>query len=207
MSIPDGVTKFTFSGSLMSGVERWACSLYLDGYAQPPGSGSFDVSLLDTTTSWTDFRNAFLAQMIANDALTSYDAYWYQGGVAVAHAQQVVSHPGTGGTMHGPLQTAMVMTLRTATATRSGRGRIYLPCDAAAISGTTALFTSTVVNDIVDKLAAFLTSTNTGTTSPVVVSQTQTQSRLIVSVDADYVPDTQRRRRNKLTSARHTHAV
>jgi hypothetical protein len=101
-----------------------------------------------------------------------------------------------------------VLTLRTANATRSGRGRIYLPFVAQTLVAATGMLPSTNVNNLVDTFALWISEQITlGTNVPVVVSQSQSVVRTIVAVDADLVPDTQRRRRNKLTSARHTHTV
>ena len=77
----------------------------------------------------------------------------------VASAQQ--SPTGTGGTSHAPAQICMVVSWRTATATRSGRGRTYLgPLSLGAVETTGALKTtscatvSTAATTLIAALAA-----------------------------------------------------
>lgn len=207
MPIPDGVTKLTFSGTAASGVEKWACSLYFTGFTKPPADGSLDPAGLDSSTQWSSFVTALRAIITADTSLTSYDVYYYEGGEATAHAQAIVSHPGTATGVVHPLQTAAVMTLRSANATRSGRGRIYLPANGVGMASDHTMSTVTI-NAAVDALATYLSAVQlTGGVLPVVVSQTRSQTFPIISVDADYIADTQRRRRNKQTSARHTAVV
>lgn len=221
MAIPDGVTKVVYSGSLAGTLERWAFSLYFTGYTNG-GANDLVLSDWDTGAPNTQFRDAFLAMMATADSFTQLDSYFYTGGVAVNHQTLVVSHAGTGaGTGLLPKQCAVALTLRTAVSTRRTRGRIYLPCTDIPISGSTGLALSTTINNAVDKLANMLDSHKiAGLNQPVVVSQGLSVHRdgspnttwtpfttTITSVDADYVVDTQRRRRNKLTSARHSAAV
>lgn len=69
------------------------------------------------------------------------------------------------------------------------------------------LFTTTVVNPAVDNLALLLAVYQLDPLNPVVVSQTNSTSYPLVSVDADLVPDIQRRRANQLTSTRHSATI
>lgn len=203
MGIPDGVTKLTVSGTLAGGVERFAFSLYFTGYPGYPAAGYFDANGLNASTSWVAFRDKVLQLNRPDMVITAYDVYYYQGGVAVSHQTAVVNHVGlTNGTAM-PLQQACVMTLRSALSTRSGRGRIYLPATAAALTTATYLFVATPVNQCVTALATWFTFIKSvSPLAAVVVSQTHGNTQPIVSVDANLVPDTQRRRANKLTSAR-----
>lgn len=208
MAIPDGITKLTISGTLAGGAENFAFSLYLNGYAAPPLSGYFDPATLDSSTSFAAFRDKVLSLNRPDMVITAYDAYYYQGGVAISHLHATVSHPGlTNGTAM-PLQLACVLTLRTALATRSGRGRIYLPMTAGVIATPSYLFSSAGINQAVDALATWFTFIKAVPgLSAVVVSQTHSSSTAITSVDADTVPDTQRRRVNKLSAPRHSASV
>lgn len=205
MAIPDGVTKLTVSGTLASGVERFAFSLYFTGYPQYPASGYFDANGLDLSTSWVAFRDKVLALNRPDMAITAYDVYYYMGGVAVSHQSAVVNHPGITNGTNMPLQMACVLTLRSALSTRSGRGRIYLPATAQPLQTANYLMTAAPVNACVDALATWFTFIKSvSPLAAVVVSQTHSNTQPIVSVDANLVPDTQRRRANRLTSSRHS---
>lgn len=207
MAIPDGVLKLTFSGTFGGGVEQWAFSLWFTGYTGVNGSAetSFDASQEPSGTAYEAFRTGFLTYMSSVDHYTALDAYYYQGGVATQHGTMTFDHPGLSNTT-GPTQLACVMTLRTALSTRRGRGRIYLPLRAIAVGGN-GLMDANGVNANVDRLATYLSAQLLGGRPGVVVSTTAGNTHPITQVDADLVPDTQRRRVNKLRSSRHASAV
>jgi hypothetical protein len=160
---------------------------------------------LDATTEWPTFRTALLSHMASDQVITAYDLYRYEGGIATRHDHSSVTHAGTDTDGHLPLQVACVLTLRTATLSRRGRGRLYLPtCGASMMSGSLHMFLESAVDTLVDDFANYLSMANTGGRVVSVVSRTGSSSEPVTSVDADLVPDTQRRRRDKLTSARHS---
>ena len=207
--IPNGTTKLTVSGTQASGAERFAFSLYFTGYPGYPSAGYLDPAILDSgSTSWNAFINAVLACCRPDTVITAYDVYYYTGGVAVSHQTKVVSKAGTGTSTTLPLQVSCVLTLRSGLSTRSGRGRIYVPTTGLIVSTGTYLFSTGPVQSMVSTLATFFTFVKS--VSPqqaVVVSQTHSSTQPIVSVDANYVPDTQRRRANRLTSTRFSATV
>lgn len=201
MAIPDGATHLVVSGTAASS-ESFAFGWWMND------SGASLGPDLDLSTPWQTFRDALLAHMTADQVITHYDLYRYAGGVVTTHEQQAVSHPGTDTSGMLPLQVSLVLTLRTATLSRRGRGRIYLPtCGFSMMGGTNHLFNSTPVNALVDAFANFLTTYGVGGATPVVVSRVGGVMEPITAVDADLVPDTQRRRRGKLSSTRHTATV
>lgn len=207
MGIPAGANRIVYSGTLCNGLERWAFGLW---YFREPPVAAFDFASGEPSTSaYVAWRTAFLNVMRPEDSFTDLDAYRYEGGAAVQHSHVTVSHPGTSSAATLPCQCAIAITLRTGLATRSGRGRIYVPYDGASVLTTTRTGDVTKINAIVDSLAAYYNATLAlgGDIVPVVVSQTLTADNAITSVDADYVIDTQRRRRNQLTSSRHSAAV
>lgn len=114
--------------------------------------------------------------------------------------ETVLSLAGTAVEETLPAQCATVISLRTAFATRSGRGRFYLPplgvgvldggrLSAAAISNLDAAFT------------AFFDAYVTAGLSPVVRNRTLHESTTVTEARVGDVIDTQRRRRNKLQEA------
>lgn len=205
--IPDGTTKLTVSGTLAAGKESFACSFYFVGYTEYPATGSLLASGLDSSSPWSTFITAWCACMTTDDVITEYSVYYYSGGVAVSTQNQSVTHAGTVSTESHPKQIAAVLTLRTALSTRSGRGRVYIPATGVNVSSSSGACNTTQVSTCVDDLALFLSAIDSGGVHGVVVSQTMGVANKITQVDCDQVLDTQRRRRNRITSARHIHAV
>lgn len=97
-----------------------------------------------------------------------------------------------------PFQCATVVSLLTASATRHGRGRFYLPPLAASVldGGRISAATLTVLDTA---WTAFFDSLNTDGVTPVVRNRTGHVSTTVTSARIGDVIDTQRRRRNKLT--------
>jgi hypothetical protein len=205
MGIPTNMTRIVFSGTLGGGSEIFNTAFYQSGYT----SGSFPtdatLSAAVATTPWTDLSTAATAFMPASSTFLAVDAYFIVGGIAVKHAHAAYVHAGVGTTTH-PVQCCVVTSLRTAVSTRAARGRMYWPATGGGLTSNGLLATSNT-DALVDKLAALFTVLAAASTPAVVVSQTNTTFNQITSVDADYIPDTQRRRRNKLVSTRHSHTV
>jgi hypothetical protein len=203
MTIPDGVTKFVISGTLANGAESWACGLWFTGYGPAGAEGGLDPDIDSAGTNWTDWRDAILQRMSPDSAIRLYSVYHYTGGVASSSDSLAVNHAGTGGGGTMPAQIATVVTLRTALATRRGRGRIYLPTTAFEIMASSGKFASTNLDNLVNKTAALFSGIAVSTQRGVVLSQTAGLTHEITRVEADDVPDTQRRRTNKLVGVRH----
>lgn len=105
-----------------------------------------------------------------------------------------------------PFQCATVITLITASATRHGRGRFYLPPLAASVlDGGRISAASLAVLDTA--WTAFFDSLNTDTVTPVVRNRTGHISTPVTAARVGDVIDTQRRRRNKLVETELTIAV
>jgi hypothetical protein len=204
MAIPNGVTRYVVSGTLASG-EIWQCAFYVDGWDPATFPTDATLATLPTTPPWDTFLADMSFLLAPADAITAVDLYFITGGVAVKHAHVGFNMPGIGTARH-PTQCSVVLTERTALATRSGRGRIYVPATGIVITDN-GLMTAGPVNALVDGFASVLTELSTDPLTAVVVSQTLGVATPITSVDADLVPDTQRRRVNKLHSTRHSHTV
>lgn len=204
MGIPAGVTRVTLSGTLGTS-EVWATSYYQTGSSaalttDANAASQMAVPLFNTAV-------AHIEDILNNtDAITALDLYYYDGGTsAVAHGHASFNRPGASVSSH-PKQIALCMTLKSALATRSGRGRMFFPATGIAL-GSNGLATPTPVDQLVDAWGDWFNELHDGTAPAVVVSQLTTSTHEVTSVSADYVPDTQRRRRNKLRSARHTATV
>lgn len=204
MAIPAGVYKISFGGHLAT-LERFVTSFWVSAPSLGPATDATATSLA-VATAGVDFQAAAADLLCTSDGYDSIDVYQYTGGSAAAsHGHATISRPGTGTAIH-PKQIAAVLTLRTATTTRSGRGRMYLPATGLAVGGD-GIFATSRIDACVDTLATWFTAMNGIPEVPVVVSQTSSTSHPVTSIDADYVPDTQRRRRSALRSARHSHSV
>lgn len=205
MPIPSGVTKVVISGSLPSG-EIWQTAYWATGYAQSDITDATTATLA-ASSSFVALMNAVKAANGTTTLITALDRYHYSGGSAAdAHGHAALSYAGSGVSNFHPNQVAGVTTLRTATAGRSSRGRMYWPMTSATIANT-GFFAGGQLDAITDALAAHFTSLATGTFHAVVVSQTRNTTYPIISVDNDEVPDTQRRRANKLHTPRHSATV
>lgn len=101
-----------------------------------------------------------------------------------------------------PTDVAAVITLRTATGGRSGRGRLYIgPLADAAMMGAVgepAQFHPNFQQDLIDAYVDLCVRLNAAVTpdpiTPAVLSVTDGLSRPIISITVDRRPDTQRRR-------------
>lgn len=101
-----------------------------------------------------------------------------------------------------PAEVALVVSLRTAVANRTGRGRFYLPQPASNALDVDGLLDATVQQNLVDALAAAWSTANAAGELPVVYSRTALATRAITSFDIGDVFDIQTRRQNSLTQQR-----
>lgn len=121
-------------------------------------------------------------------------------------SEGVLNIPGTAVAEILPFQCATAISLTTAFATRSGRGRFYLPplavntLSAGRISGASLTALKTGAD-------ALFNSLNTDGLTPVVRNRTTHVSTTVTGGFVDNVIDTQRRRRNKLIGVRQTIVV
>jgi len=108
-----------------------------------------------------------------------------------------VSHAGSITGNQLPFQVAVVISLLTDTATRHGRGRLYLPAPDVSMCTNGAL-SSTCLTNLDAGFTALFDSLNTGGLTPVVRNRTGHTSTVVTSARVGSVFDTQRRRRNKI---------
>ena len=116
----------------------------------------------------------------------------------ITRVEVVLALTGVAATEMLPFQVATVISLLTASATRHGRGRFYLPPLAA---GTLAdgRVSGAAITSIDAAWTAFFDSLNTDGLTMVVRDRTNHVSTAVTSARVGDVFDTQRRRRNKLT--------
>lgn len=207
MALPMGrLVKAVLGGAMAT--DTWSCGIWMDGSAiggspTAPQMNTFSntvFSLFDTTV-WSASSNPYKARCATGTTLASVKTYFYASGALFQQGQSsntVVA--ATGSTPH-PAYVACCVTIATAYAGRSNRGRMYLPATAFAVDPTTLQF-GTGVSDVATKIAAFLTALN-GTAlnggAPVVsiVSSTHGLVQRVSNVRCDSIPDTQHGRSNK----------
>lgn len=127
---------------------------------------------------------------------------------AVAEHLKTTPVAGTGATSH-PYQTSLVLSLRTADSTARGKGRLYWPATGAQISATTLRMATAAQQAFVDGLNTYLGGIRTAiranaglTTATLVVwSRASSSTRVVLTLRAGDVLDTQRRRRDTLVES------
>lgn len=101
-----------------------------------------------------------------------------------------------------PADVAIVVSLRSPVANRTGRGRFYLPQPTTDALTAVGRLDQTAQSTIVDALTAAWTQANAAGENPVIYSRTQRATREITSFNVGDLFDTQRRRENALTENR-----
>jgi len=116
----------------------------------------------------------------------------------ITRAEVVLALTGVAAGEMLPFQCATVVSLLTASATRHGRGRFYLPPLAVSVIDQGRVSAASLA--VLDTAwTAFFASLNTDNITPVVRNRTGHVSTTVTSARIGDVIDTQRRRRNKLT--------
>lgn len=115
----------------------------------------------------------------------------------ITRVEVVLALTGTDAGEMLPFQCATVISLLTASATRHGRGRFYLP-PLAVSTLDTGRTSAAAITTLDTAWTAFFDSLNTDGVNPVVRNRTGHVSTPVTSARVGNVIDTQRRRRNKL---------
>ena len=113
-----------------------------------------------------------------------------------------VNIPGSAEANALPADVAIVVSLRSPVANRTGRGRFYLPQPTTNALTAVGRLDETAQSTIVDALTAAWTRANAAGENPVIYSRTQRATREITSFNVGDLFDTQRRRENALTENR-----
>lgn len=116
-------------------------------------------------------------------------------------AEDTVAQPGVAIGDALPADVALVVSLRTDLANRSGRGRFYLPQPAALTLTADGKYDTALATTLCDSLEAAWTG-YTSAGSPVVYSRTMRAIQPVVSFDVGNLFDSQRRRENALSETR-----
>jgi len=174
--------------------ESWSFTLHAEG----------SLSTADAATSFGDALTA--AWGAGMDDVTTADVDCTLASVAaldpatdgqLTRVEVVLALTGVATGEMLPFQCATVISLLTASATRHGRGRFYLPPLAVStVDG--GLISAAAITSLDAAWTAFFDSLNTDGINPVVRNRTGHISTPVTSARVGNVFDTQRRRRNKL---------
>lgn len=133
---------------------------------------------------------------------------------SVGEAAKATPVAGSSATPH-PFQTALCLSLLTGAAGASGKGRLYFPATGVPMAAATLRVTSTAQSDFLAGMNTWLASVRTqvrsvGGWSTAVLgvwSRTQASSRVVLSIRAGDIVDTQRRRRDAVSESYSSAAV
>lgn len=128
-------------------------------------------------------------------------------GVQTGRTDTAVAMPGVVAGSAMPGDVALCVSLRTATPTRSGRGRFFLPQPAATQTTAVGRVLALLITDTIASLSGAWSGYLTASDIPVVYSRTGRLTRTITSYDIGDLFDTQRRRENKVVEARTSHTM
>lgn len=183
--------------------EQWQWTLH----TQSAGSLTSAQATWESATGaiWTGQLDALFSADIVMTEVTTASLDETTGG-QISRLSSAVNRPGVNAGEMLPFQVSEVVSLRSALATRSGRGRFYLPPIAEGQTAAGRL-TSTTVSAIVTAVNQYFSALDTGGLDPVLLNRTTMVQTPVTQFDVGDVLDTQRRRRNGLLEVRVTGSV
>lgn len=173
--------------------------------------GSADLATAQTTWSdaitalWTGKLDALVATDVELTEVTTASMDQATG-KQISRLSDDVSLPGVAATATLPPQNAVAVSWRSDTATRAGRGRLYLPPFATGALAAGRL-SGASVTDVVAAVKAMADVIVGAALQPVLYSRTKFTTTAITKFDVGDVVDTQRRRRDKLIEVRTSSAL
>lgn len=186
--------KHTASG--LSGAAPWSFTLHTTGNTDVATAAGYWSTAI--TAGWVGssvIEDVYPSTVVLNSVSTATinEATDKQ----ISRQIDAVSHAGsiTGNVL--PFQVAIVVSLQTALATRSGRGRFYLPPPDVSMV-TAGKLSSTCTTNLHAGLVLLFSSLNSNNLTPVVRNRTAHVSTTITAGRLGDVFDTQRRRRDSL---------
>lgn len=196
-NIPAGVDRIVLSGA-MPGGEKWSAGFY-----QRSGESGTAADTADTmangASQFFPVVSALRAMNPVQVTISTLTVYRYTGGAGASDTGVAsVGASGNGTGANHPNQTAFVTTFRSATPTRSGRGRAYWPALIVPLAST-GLAVPATLQALLNAFANYNQLSDNGLK---VVSTTQGVVRDVVRIDADLVLDSMNSRRRSLSPTR-----
>lgn len=200
MGIQGGVVRFVFSASNTGGeVINTGFWVFLN--TSTPSQADLDTLTTDAATLWNVQSALLQGFCYAGVSWQQVKSYYYDGtgpGAALQSVKPLLANAGTQITGGSPIDTCLVVSLRTGLPGRTKRGRMYLPLHSAvsATSGQVPAATCTAFSNAVAGTFNSWNGAHPGFVS--VVSRTSTSSAAVTQCQTNSVTDVQRRRENKL---------
>jgi hypothetical protein len=212
MPLPSAAIRVVARGTI-AGSQTWSTGFWTHPHTV---SGDWTPDNLNVIATAADgfLRTMWTSIGALNNPDTKFTetvVYWFDPAGTVAHGQGVsaarAALAGTSGAFL-PTQTSLVLSLRTGTPGRRGRGRMYWPCAGASLD-TGHQLANANVSGAAAAAATMFTALNTyGTPGPgpanllnlqcVVYSDAGSLLSPITSVKVDSEPDVQRRRADRV---------
>lgn len=183
--------------------EVWTFTLHTSG----AGSLASAQSTWESATGalWTGQLDALISADVVMTEVSTASLDEETGG-QISRLSVGVDRPGVAVGEMLPFQCAVAISTRSNLATRSGRGRFYLPPLAEGNTAAGRLSTSAQAG-IVTAVNQFFSALDTGGLEPVLLNRTTLVQTPITQFDVGDIIDTQRRRRNGLIEQRTTSAI
>ena len=185
--------------------EAWTFTMHSTGtIALSAAQAAWNAAVTDF---WTDQLDGLVHTTVSLTEVStaSLDA---GTGAQVSRLADDVSLPGVATQGLMPPQVTIAASLRTATATRAGRGRFYMPpFDKGTVTVTTGRLNSASITVALEAVDNLVTTMITNSLTPVIYHRSDFTSTNITQYDIGDVFDTQRRRRNKLVEMRTSQTV
>lgn len=200
MARPADVTHVVLAGHL-GGSETFNTGFWVAGAApaDDPTAQAYAnlIVALPSFVALKDNLRSYIATDSGFDALRVYGYPTPGLGAQGVGSAAIPTGTGSGGNGNA-MQICQVATLKSATASRSGRGRMFLPRDATT-DIVNHLFTNTMTTGAANALTLFFDALNVAfpTRTVSVVSATHGTVHPVVNVTIDNKPDVQRRHANK----------
>lgn len=194
-------------GGAIGSADTWSCgwSFGAGDFADPADLLAMLTGMTLSCAHWMTTGSPTCGTIISSDTnMIQLRAYYYNAGSHSADAQAEYNLP----TLYTGQESAVaatkmacVATLLTGAPGRSGKGRMYIPADGATLSSHQ--FQGSDVDNVAGATAALLQAFNdAGYMGGLAVAcvATKTDLKIINAVRVDSLPDSQRRRQNKLAS-------
>nr|CRY97176.1 hypothetical protein [uncultured prokaryote] len=183
--------------------EQWTFTLHTTGAGDLTSAQATWESA--TAALWVDQLDALISTDVVMTEVTTASLDEGTGG-QISRLGTGVDYPGVSESEMLPFQCALVISTRSALATRSGRGRFYLPpiAEGNTVGGR---LSSTAQAAVVTAGSQFFAALATGGLEPVILNRSTLAQTTITQFDVGDIIDTQRRRRNGLIEARTTASV
>ena len=201
--IPGGHIRWVFSANNVGG-ERINTGYWVATNDVTPTQAVLDAIAVQVAGYWNTTASGIAPYCYPGVSWLNVNGYYYDGTSNSAFMQTIAplaANPGTLAGAGSPIDTCLVVSLRTGFPGRSRRGRMYLPFHntVGAASGQT---TSGIAAAYAGAVASGMNSYSAGHPGwAAVVSRTLGDSRAISLASCNTVPDVQRRRENKLSPA------